>query len=158
MSKLLVVFGATGAQGGSLIDYGLQDAPLSKEYRLRGITRNGSKPSAVKLAAKCVEMVEASTNIPSSLAAAVEGADALFAVTDSWNSKSPSTEIAQGKAIADAALAAGVMVIIFSSLSSISKMLNGEVTSLPQFDGKAVVEECIQGLSVPVSVFYLAGW
>jgi uncharacterized protein YbjT (DUF2867 family) len=86
MSKLLVVFGATGAQGGSLIYYGLQDAPLSKEYRLRGITRNGSKPSAVKLAAKCVEMAEASTNIPSSLAAAVQGADALFAVTDCENS------------------------------------------------------------------------
>jgi hypothetical protein len=37
-------------------------------------------------------------------------------------------------------------------------MSNGKVTSLPQFDGKAVFEECIQGLSVTVSVFYLAGW
>jgi hypothetical protein len=75
-----------------------------------------------------------------------------------WDSNSPSTEIAQGKAIADAALAVGVTVMIFSSLPSISKMSNGEVASLPQFDSKAVVEEYIRGLSFPVSVFYLAGW
>ncbi|KAL3451116.1 NmrA family transcriptional regulator [Aspergillus insuetus] len=158
MSKLLVVFGATGAQGGSLIKYVLEDATLSKKYRLRGVTRNASKPAAAELAAKGVEMVEANTNAPSSLTAAVQGAYALFGVTDFWDSKSPSTEIAQGKAIADAALAAGVTVMIFSSLPSISKMSNGEVTSLPQFDSKAVVEEYIRGLPFPVSVFYLAGW
>jgi hypothetical protein len=48
--------------------------------------------------------------------------------------------------------------MIFSSLPSISKMSNGEVVSLPQFDSKAVVEEYIRGLPFPVSVFYLAGW
>ncbi|KAL3488074.1 hscarg dehydrogenase [Aspergillus germanicus] len=168
MSKLLVVFGATGSQGGSLIKYVLKDATLCKKYRLRGVTRNVSKPAAAELAAKGVEMVEANSNVPSSLTAAVQGAYAVFGVTDSstppnletqvWDSKSPTTETAQGKAIADAALAAGTTVMIFSSLPSISKMSNGEVTALPQFDSKAVVEEYIRSLPFPVSVFYLAGW
>jgi uncharacterized protein YbjT (DUF2867 family) len=82
MSKLLVVFGATGAQGGSLIKHVLEDATLSKKYRLRGITRNASKPAAAELAAKGVEVVEANTNVPSSLTAAVQGAYAVFGVTD----------------------------------------------------------------------------
>ncbi|KAL4860977.1 hypothetical protein BDV12DRAFT_191380 [Aspergillus spectabilis] len=157
MSKLLVVFGATGAQGGALINHVLQDANLSQQYRLRGITRHATKPAAVDLASKGIEIVEADLSISSSLAAAVEGAYAVFAVTDFWDSKDPNIEIAQGKAIADAALAANVTVMIFSSLPSISKMSNNEF-NLPHFDSKAEVEEYIRELGFPVSLFFLAGW
>ncbi|KAL8816119.1 MAG: hypothetical protein Q9191_008381, partial [Dirinaria sp. TL-2023a] len=56
MSKLLTVFGATGAQGGSLIKSILQHPKLSKEYQLRGITRDVSKPAATDLEARGVEL------------------------------------------------------------------------------------------------------
>ena len=36
MAKKLTVFGATGAQGGSLISYILEHPKLSTEYTLRG--------------------------------------------------------------------------------------------------------------------------
>jgi uncharacterized protein YbjT (DUF2867 family) len=49
MSKLLTVFGATGQQGGSLIDYVLKSPQLSKLYHLRGITRDASKSAALSL-------------------------------------------------------------------------------------------------------------
>ena len=39
MSKLRVVFGATGQQGGSVVDSVIHDAELSNEYRVRGVTR-----------------------------------------------------------------------------------------------------------------------
>lgn len=57
MSKILTVFGATGNQGGSVIKAVLADPVLSKEFRIRGITRDASKPAAQALAAKGVEVV-----------------------------------------------------------------------------------------------------
>ena len=62
MSKLLTVFGATGLQGGSVINYVLQHPELSKTYRLRGITRDVSKPAAAALKEKGVEVVMVGTS------------------------------------------------------------------------------------------------
>jgi NmrA-like family. len=50
MSKLITVFGATGNQGGSVIDAILADGQLSKDFKVRGITRDTSKKSAQELA------------------------------------------------------------------------------------------------------------
>ncbi len=58
MEKLLTVFGATGQQGGNLIDHILHHPELSEIYRLRGVTRDISKPAAVALQDKGVEMVQ----------------------------------------------------------------------------------------------------
>lgn len=55
--KLFVVFGATGTQGGSVIKSMLTDPKASAEFKLRGITRDPSKPNAQALAAKGVECV-----------------------------------------------------------------------------------------------------
>lgn len=57
MSKLITIFGCTGNQGGSVVKYILNDAELSKEYRIRGITRDTTKKSAQQLAKKGVELV-----------------------------------------------------------------------------------------------------
>lgn len=57
MSKTLTVFGATGNQGGSVIEAVLSDPILSKEFKIRGITRDVAKPAAQALAAKGVELV-----------------------------------------------------------------------------------------------------
>lgn len=60
MSKLITVFGATGNQGGSVIRAILEDAQLSKEFSIRAVTRDPSKPAAKELAAKGVEVVSVS--------------------------------------------------------------------------------------------------
>jgi uncharacterized protein YbjT (DUF2867 family) len=57
MSKLLTVFGATGNQGRSVINTVLADPGLSKEFKIRGITRDVSKPDAKALADRGVEVV-----------------------------------------------------------------------------------------------------
>ena len=62
-TPLLTVFGATGAQGGSLIAYMLAHPSLSKSYRLRGVTRDVAKPASVALREKGVEMVQVSVFI-----------------------------------------------------------------------------------------------
>jgi uncharacterized protein YbjT (DUF2867 family) len=57
MPKLITVFGATGNQGGSVIEAILADSQLSKEFKIRGITRDTTKKSAQDLAKRGVEVV-----------------------------------------------------------------------------------------------------
>jgi uncharacterized protein YbjT (DUF2867 family) len=64
MSKLITVFGATGNQGGSVIKSILEDAQLSKEYKIRGITRDTSKKSSQDLAKQGVEVVSVCSTCP----------------------------------------------------------------------------------------------
>lgn len=58
MRKLLSVFGATGQQGGSLLRGLLKRPDVLKTYRLRGITRDVNKASAIALQDAGVEMVQ----------------------------------------------------------------------------------------------------
>lgn len=60
MSKLITVFGATGNQGGSVIKHILADGQLSSEFKIRGITRDVSKPAAKALADKGVKLTTVS--------------------------------------------------------------------------------------------------
>lgn len=66
--KLVVIVGATGAQGGSVINRLLADG----SYVLRGLTRNPQSKVAQALTIKGVEMVTADLNDSESLMAAFE--------------------------------------------------------------------------------------
>lgn len=61
MSKIITVFGATGNQGGSVVESLLNDRKILQEYKIRGITRDTSKPAAQELAKKGVELVAVRT-------------------------------------------------------------------------------------------------
>ncbi|GKZ26969.1 hypothetical protein AbraIFM66951_003922 [Aspergillus brasiliensis] len=124
MSKLLVIFGATGNQGGSVIRHVLSDPTLSKEFKIRGITRDATKPEAKLLFEKGVEVLTGDMSDGDSLAAAVQGAHA-FLVTNFWETASKTTEVAQGKAVADACKATHVQHLIFSSLINTTKASRG---------------------------------
>ncbi|CAI4218430.1 unnamed protein product [Parascedosporium putredinis] len=139
--EAFVIFGATGQQGGALVTYLLNHPVFSKEYRLRGVTRDSSKPGAQELAKRSVEVVSADLSKPETLPPVVEGAHVVFSVTNFWDNASAEVEQAQGKVVADAARAAGVTQFIWSSLPSIEKETEGQVTSYEHFDSKAKVEE-----------------
>ncbi|KAI4266425.1 MAG: hypothetical protein L6R35_006947 [Caloplaca aegaea] len=49
--EVFVVFGATGIQGGSVINSVLSDLAAAQEFRIRGITRDPTKPNAQALTA-----------------------------------------------------------------------------------------------------------
>ncbi|KAE8396146.1 NmrA family transcriptional regulator [Aspergillus alliaceus] len=156
--KIFVVFGATGQQGGALVNYILDHPEFSKDFHLRVITRNASSAAAEELRRKPVDVVEANLDNPETLPAAVTDAYAVFSMTNYWEKASAAVEIAQGKAVADAALAAGATLFIWSSLPSFTKITRGKSTQLRHFDSKAEVEEYIRGLPFPSSVFFMPGW
>ncbi len=87
---------------------------------------------------------------------AQQGAYAVFAVTNYWESLSKDTEIAQGKNIVDAAKEAGVQHFIWSSLLHVGKLSKGKLPNVYHFDSKAEVEEYAREVGIP-STFFLPG-
>lgn len=62
MSKqTIVVFGATGNQGGSVVNSILSDPKAASQFHLKGVTRDVTKDKAKALAAKGVELVTVCT-------------------------------------------------------------------------------------------------
>lgn len=155
---LLVVLGATGNQGGSVISYFLSLSPTP--YALRGVTRDPSSPKSLSLASRGVEMVAADFDDPSSLNAAFKGASVIFSVTDFWarfadpsqrekaiaSGQSIGTffreyEAQQNRNIIDAAAKVGTLArFVFSSLPNTHKLSGGKY-DVYHFDGKGIGEE-----------------
>ncbi|OKL61634.1 hypothetical protein UA08_03438 [Talaromyces atroroseus] len=156
---LLVVLGATGNQGGSVVSYFLSLS--SSPYAIRGVTRNLSSPKSVSLASLGVEMVAGNFDDPSSLDAAFKGVSVIFTVTDFWHSffdpsvrekasasgesigvVSRDNETQQNKNIIDAAAKVSTLErFVFSSLPNTSKLSGGKYPYVYHFDGKALGEE-----------------
>lgn len=154
MSKLLVVFGATGQQGGSVVDFVLNDSELSKEYSLRAITRDVSQPAAQELLKKGVEVIAGDVDDLASLPAALTQAHTVFLVTNTaYDQDLKAREFRQSKNVADSAVAAGAQYIIFSTCPAASRLCNQPVAA---FDSKADIETYIRSLPVN-SAFFAPG-
>ncbi|GJJ74440.1 NAD(P)H dehydrogenase (quinone) [Entomortierella parvispora] len=157
MSKqILVVFGATGNQGGSVVKTFLEDPELSKKYHIRAVSRDVNKPAAKALEKKGAEIVQGDSSDASSLPRVLQGAHAVFLATfTEYVPNLKAIEARQGKAVADAAVAAGVKQIVFSSLPPASKLSNHkyEVTA---FDSKWEIEQYIRTLPIK-STFFAPG-
>lgn len=149
MSKLLVVFGATGNQGISVVNAVLSDPLLSKEYKLRAITRDTTKPVAQSLQQKGVEVIEGSFDDESSIHAALKDAHTVYLMTNSTltHEQGKTLEVRQGKTVADAAVSAGVQYIIYSTEFQSAKISNG-TRLVENFDLKFEVETYIRGLPI----------
>jgi uncharacterized protein YbjT (DUF2867 family) len=154
MSKLLLVFGATGQQGGSVIASVLNDPTLSKQYAIRAVTRDATKPASQSLGQKGIEVVQGDVDDALSLAPIMHGVHTVFAnLVTVYDDNTKAREITQGKAVADAAVAAGVQYIIFSTLPNVAKISGGKYVHCDHFDAKAEVEEYIRALPIQSSFF-----
>ncbi|KAK4499509.1 hypothetical protein PRZ48_010024 [Zasmidium cellare] len=154
MSSLLVIFGITGQQGSSLASQVLSSPTLSKKYNIRGITRDPNKPDAQTLRSKGVELVKCDLDDRASIKAALEGAHTVFAMTATmYKPGGMEQELAQGKAIADEAVAAGVQFIIYSSVPSPKKISGGKYL-VDSFDVKDEVKDYVEGLPLRSAFFW----
>ncbi|RAO64533.1 uncharacterized protein BHQ10_000545 [Talaromyces amestolkiae] len=155
---ILVVFGATGQQGGSVIDYVLGDTSLSAKYHLRAITRDVTSSSASFLRTKGVEVVEGDINDKASLHRAMRDTQGVFAMTlPLFNDvEAKELEITQGKRIAEVAVEENLSFIIFSSLPDVTSISKGLYQGVDFFDAKAAIELYIRSLPI-TSIFLIPG-
>jgi len=102
--KLILVGGATGRQGGAVVD-----ELLSRGYLVRGVTRKPDSSKAAALTDKGVEVVRGDYGDPESLRTAMNGVDGVFFYT----AFSPE-ELNQGINVIEAAREAGVAHLVYS--------------------------------------------
>ncbi|KAJ7160882.1 NAD(P)-binding protein [Mycena filopes] len=156
-APLVVVVGSTGIQGGSVIK---ALAESDRPYRLRGLTRDATKPTAQKLAAQGVEMVNADLSPENAhvvRTVAFAGADIIFMVTNFWEHLDKKREMDEGKMMVDAALAVGVELLVWSPLESVINISHGKYVHVDHFDGKAEITDYARQSGIPL-VIVPAGW
>ena len=140
MSKLLAIFGATGQQGSSVINYILNDLELSQQYKIRAITRNVNSDNAKQLKTK-VEVVPGDVLNRTTLESALTDVHTIFAMTTpSYGPDALEIEYTSGKTIADVAVEKGAEYIIFNTLPSIREMIGKKYIKIISFDVKAKIE------------------
>jgi nucleoside-diphosphate-sugar epimerase len=156
-APLIAVVGATGMQGGSIVN-NLQAS--IKPYRMRGLTRDASKPNAQSPVKRGIEVVSCNICVgnEAEVRKAFEGASYVLvgtlervrslnvptnkqAVTNYWEHVDKACEIAEGKLMADVAKAAGVKLFILSSEPSATKVSKGRLDKVSRFDSKAEVSD-----------------
>lgn len=156
--KIIAVFGATGAQGGGLANAILDDPDA--EYTLRALTRNPSSDAAQALAARGAEVVRADLDDEDSVRKALDGAYGAFVVTAFWEYNSAEREQAQARVAANAAKAAGLRHVIWSTLPDTRKHMpldDDQVPTLlgkykvPHFDGKGEADQFFADAGVPTT-------
>ncbi|KAI9673858.1 MAG: hypothetical protein M1817_002064 [Caeruleum heppii] len=157
MTKLIVVTGATGTQGASVVDSFLKESG----WKIRGITRDPSKASSKALADKGVEVVQGDLADIESLKKAFQGANVIFGTTDffssapAWKPDSGKTlneflydqELQQAKNIADAAATvvdSSLELYVQSTLSAAKKWSRGKYTWVYHFDSKAAATDYVK--------------
>src|SRR5262249_7374287 len=114
-SKLVLVTGATGKQGGAVVE-----ALLTRGHQVRALTRNSASPAANRLREQGVEIAVGDFTDHDSLVRATRGADAVYAMSTPYE-QGAEKETAQGITITDAARAAGVAHFIYSSVASANR-------------------------------------
>jgi uncharacterized protein YbjT (DUF2867 family) len=161
--KVIAVVGATGSQGGGLCAAILNDR--SGGFACRAITRDPTKDKAKALAAKGAEVVRADIDDRVSLGNAFAGAYGAYCVTNFWEHFSAEKEKTQARNLAEAAKAAGLKHVIWSTLEDTRKLMAPddrrmpmlqEKYRVPHFDGKAEADAYFRGLPVTylVTSFY----
>ena len=156
--KIIAVVGATGAQGGGLVRAILSDA--SGDFTARALTRDVNSDKAKELAKLGAEVVTADVHEVESLKRAFKGAYGAFCVTFFWEHFSPEKEIAEARAMAEAAKHAGIQHVIWSTLEDTrqwvplndSRMptLMGKY-KVPHLDGKGEANQVFTELGLPTT-------
>jgi len=141
--RMIAVAGATGQQGGRVAK-----RLLAEGWKVRALTRDVNKPAAKDLAAAGAEIVAGDLDNRAELDAALKGVYGVFSVQNFWlPTVGYEGEIRQGKAVADAARAAGVKHLVYSSVGAAHRGMGQK-----HFESKWIIEQYIQSLDVPYTI------
>ena len=147
--KTILVAGITGQQGGAAAKHLLADG-----WKVRGLSRDVSKPAVQALRNAGAEVVQGNMDVTASLDAALKGVYGVFSVQNFWLPEVGfEGEIREGKNLADAAKAAGVQHFVYSSVGGADRN-----TGIPHFESKWQIEQHVQALGLPATIFRPVGF
>ncbi|KAH8889600.1 NAD(P)-binding protein [Thozetella sp. PMI_491] len=162
MARIITVFGSTGLQGGSVVRH------LSSlgTFTIRAITRNVHSEPAQNLAKlPNVTTVPADMSKPETLLAPMQGAEAVFAITNYYDSEvqdDPFLEVRHGCNLADKAKEAGVGLFIWSGVPSALVRSGGRYKSNNLVENKSTISQYLRYKEIAhvnLNVgFYLDNW
>lgn len=131
----IAVFGATGRQGGAVVD-----ALLDHKARVRALVRDPHSDRARALAARGVELAAVRADDPASLAPALAAVEGFSFMTPEANSlEEIEEEVRVGTALVDAAAAAHVPHVVFNSVFGADRE-----SGVPHHDSKHSIEEYLR--------------
>src|SRR5918994_7232287 len=139
--RSVLVTGATGQQGGAVAH-----ALLSRGHRVKALTRKPDSDAARRLASAGADIVTGDLGDAASVVEAASGVDTMYLMGNSYEAGTEE-ETRQGIIAAEAAKAAGVGHLIYSSVADANKE-----TGIPHFESKYLVERHVAGLGIPYTI------
>jgi uncharacterized protein YbjT (DUF2867 family) len=142
-NQLIVVAGATGTQGGAVARH-----LLKQGWKVRALTRDPNKDAAKALAKQGAEIFQNDLDDRAGLDDALKGAYGAFGVQNFWlPNVGYAGEVRQGKIFADAAKAAEIQHLVYSSVGAAHRGMGQK-----HFDSKWEIEQYIQSLNLPYTI------
>lgn len=144
-AQSVLVFGATGQQGGSVAR-----ALLHRGWRVRALVRDPFSAGAAALAARGAELVVGTFEDRAAMRSAMAGVDGVFSVQPSspGGTVTDEQEVRYGITIADLAVECAVKHLVYSSGSA-----TGETpTGVAHYDTKAEIERHIRRLPLAATI------
>jgi len=138
---IVLVTGATGRQGGSVVRH-----MLKLGWKLRALARNPASAAANALSDLGVKVVRGDLEDPASLASAVRGVRGVYSVQDFW-AVGARREVEQGKNLADAAAKAGVTHFVYSSVGGAERN-----SGIEHWESKWEIEKHIRKIDLPATI------
>lgn len=137
----ILVFGATGRQGGSVAK-----ALLKAGWPVRALVPDSTKAASLQLRNSGVELVQGSFEETKVVRTAMKDAYGVFSVLPA--SLAAEDEVRHGISIADIAAETGVNHFVYSSGASVGN----EVTGVPRFDARPRIEAHIRQLDMTTTI------
>jgi uncharacterized protein YbjT (DUF2867 family) len=142
-NRIIAVTGATGQQGGAVARKLLEEG-----WKVRALTRDLEKPAAEELKTLGAEIVPGDMDDRAQLDAAFQGAYGVFSVQNFWlPGVGFEGEVRQGKNVAEAAKAAGVQYLVYSSVGAAHRGMGQK-----HFESKWMIEQHIHSLDIPFTI------
>ncbi|MGD8922878.1 MAG: NmrA/HSCARG family protein [Candidatus Zixiibacteriota bacterium] len=147
--RIILVTGATGAQGGSVARHLLARG----KFGVRCLTRHPESEKAKALKDAGCEIVRGDLADPASLPPALEGCYGVFGLTNFWEHYDK--EFEQGKNLIDAVADSDVQHFVYSTLPPANKISGGKLPA-PHLDLKAQLEEYARSKKLPATFVSVA--
>src|SRR5262249_45119759 len=137
----ILVIGATGRQGGASTRH-----LLARGWSGRALVRDPAAPAALALADRGATLTQGDLDDRASVERALDGTYGAHSV-QAYLPRDPEREIRQGTTVVDAARAAGVKHLVYSSAAGADRQIG-----IPETDSKWVIEERIRAAGVPATI------